>query len=251
MDNTDTSLNLSVETTPKKISIDNISDVVLTHADYITITHLPSNPLKLSYKSASRLVDKRSVDPSRIVPHIAARSITSKVELTRQLKNFEAVGIRNLIIVGGNPTNPRGPYPTDDSVRARARDFTFRNLYCGVYPDTQSVTEVQMHKYSQYSGGVSQICLSPSKLEGFKPSTRIGVPSKATREGLLRYMKICGVGPSLRFPLRNAVGLLRFTNSEGFDTSKFVRSVQPHHEFHVFDFGRIEETVEELVSLDV
>jgi hypothetical protein len=30
-----------------------------------------------------------------------------------------------------------------------------------------------------------------------------------------------------------------------------VKAIQPHYAFHVYDFGRIEKTVEDLLDLDV
>lgn len=251
MGHINTSLNLSVEQTPKKILAGNVSETVVNNVDYITIPHIGDNSLKVTCKSISQLSDAYGVHPSRVIPHIAARSIRSKKELIEAVNNFKDLGIERLLIVGGNSALTRGPYPGADSVRRRAVELYRFKTYCGVYPDTESVSGVYLYKYDHFDGGITQLCLSPSKLESYNVNTRIGIPSKANWDGLYRYMKLCGVGPSLRYPLRNIVGFARFMTFDGFNTTKLVRAVQPHTTFHVYDFGRLEETVEELLALDV
>ena len=242
-------LSLSVEQTPSKIEKRKVSESVVNTVDYITIPHLSDNSLKVTYKAVVKLSDVYGVDPSLVIPHIAARSVMSKAELTRQLNNFVDMGVRELLVVGGNPSRPKGPYSCDDDVRERAREFgnKFR-IYCGVYPDSDSVVNVLMNKYSRFDGGISQLCLSPKKLKQFRPFTRYGIPSKADWDGLYRYMKLCGVAPSIRYPVRNIFGVLQFMTMNGFDTTRLVGNLRPHSNFHIYDFGRIEETVEELVS---
>lgn len=250
-----TNFSLSVEQTPAKINKGDVSEYVLNNADYITIPHLPNNSLKITTKTVIKMSDTHGVDPSRVIPHIAARSVPSKAELTRQLKNLNDLGVRNLIVVGGNPKNPVGPYTKDHEVLERARKiFDPRTkIYCGVYPQDESPSGVYLTKFGRFGfdGGVSQVCLSQSKIELIKLNTRIGVPSKADWNGLWRYMKLCGVGPSIRHPLRNVGGILHYMTMDGFDTTRFVEDLQPHRDFHIYDFGRLEETVEELIALDV
>jgi len=228
MDHTNISLNLSVEQTPKKIQKKNVSEFVVNNVDYITIPHLNQNTLKTAYKSASQLSDVYGVDPSRVIPHIAARSI-----------------------IGGNPSKPQGPYSDAESVRRRVTELHNFRLHCGVYPDTESASGVYLYKYFRFESGFTQLSLSPRKLDMFKINTRIGIPSQADFDGLYRYMKLCGVGPSIRYPLRNIFGFARYMTPNGFNTTKLVKAIQPHTTFHVYDFGRIENTVEDLLDLDV
>jgi methylenetetrahydrofolate reductase (NADPH) len=247
-----TSLSLSVELTPGTINKGNISEFVVNNVDYITIPHFPTNSLKLTTKAVSQLSDVYGVDPSRTIPHIAARSITSKKHLTEVINNLKGMGVKRLLIVGGNPSEPQGPYRDAESVRRHITDIHKEfKLYCGVYPDTETASGVYLYKYELFDGGFTQLSLSPRKLESFKINTRIGVPSQADIGGLYRYMKICGVGPSLRYPMRNIVGFARYMTPNGFNTTKLVKAIQPHHSFHVYDFGRIEKTVEDLLDLDV
>jgi len=248
-----TSLSLSVEQTPRKIQKKNVSEFVVNNVDYITVPHLNQNTLKTSYKSVSQLSDVYGVDPSRVIPHIGARSITSKKDLTESINNFKGLGVEKLLLVGGNPSQPMGPYRDAESVRRRVQEIHHNHfkLYCGVYPDTETASGIYLYKYEHFDGGFTQLSLSPRKLESFKINTRIGIPSQADLDGLYQYMKLCGVGPSLRYPMRNILGFARYMTPNGFNTTKLVQAIQPHSSFHIYDFGRIEKTVEDLLNLDI
>lgn len=249
MEHTSNLMNLSVEQTPKKIQ-KGVSETTLTYSDYITITHLPGSKLKDTVKAAKTLVDRDSVDPARIIPHIGARNITSKSEFTRQSKSLYDAGIRTVLAVGGStPDSASNPFHEDDDLLKQLRGHGFKRVLCGVYPYQYSPSYYGFFKFeSRYNGGISQLCLSPRRLRGY-PQTRIGAPSKADFQNLWGYMKRCGVGPSLRYPLRDAFGILHYMSMDGFATSRFVKAMLPtHNEFHIYDFGRIEETLEELVE---
>jgi len=47
------------------------------------------------------------------------------------------------------------------------------------------------------------------------------------------------------------MGFARYMTPNGFNTTKLVQAIQPHSSFHIYDFGRIEKTVEDLLDLDV
>lgn len=248
--NTLPSLNISVEQTPKKIITDGVSEVVLTYADYITVTHLPKSRLKNTTKAVKALVDRDKVSPTRIIPHIGARNLSSKAELTRQIKNLRSIGVTNVLLVGGSTKDSvECPFHEDDDLLDSVRKQGFKSILCGVYPYKYSPSYYGYFKFDgKYTGGISQVCLSPRKLRRY-PDTRIGVPSKADFSGLYRYMKLCGVGPSLRYPLRDLGGLLHYMTYDGFATTRFVEKMaSTHTDIHLYDFGRIEETVEELTE---
>jgi len=247
MGHTSRSMNVSVEQTPKKIE-KGVSETILNHSDYITITHLPGSKLKDTVKAAQTLVDRDSVDPARIIPHIGARNITSKKEMTRQCKSMVDMGIKSVLALGGSSGHSdSNPFHEDDDLLRPLREHGIQNVLCGVYPYERSPAYYGFFKLdNRYNGGVSQLCLSPRRLRSYS-RTRIGAPSKADIENLYKYMKMCGVGPSLRYPLRDAIGLLYYMSLDGFATTRFVNAMLPTHDkFHIYDFGRIEETLEDL-----
>jgi len=250
MDSTNTLLNLSVEQTPKKVIKSGVSECILTHADYISITHLPGTKLKDTTKAVRTLVDRDGVAPERIIPHIGARNLKTKAELTRQSKELASIGVTSALLIGGSsPDNVNTPFHQDDDLVRPVTKAGINRLYYGVYPHSFSPGYYEHFKNTDdYSGGISQLCLSPRRLRKYA-DIRIGTPSYSDFGGLYRYMKICGVGPSLKYPLRDLPGILHYMTYNGFATTRFVRDLRKtHNKFHLYDFGQIEQTLIDLID---
>jgi len=250
MEATKSLLKISVEQTPKKIKC-GVSEVILSRSNQITITHLPGSRLKDTTAAAKALINKHGAQPSRIVPHIGARNIASKTELTRQINNFEAMGIASVLVIGGSSPSSGGPYSKDDEVLKVLKEKGF-GVGCGVYPYEHGVGYyTNFNKLTRYDFGISQLCLSPKILRPLPDNVWIGAPSRATVSGLWGYMKRVGVGPSVSYPLRDLGGLIRFSSFSGFRTNAFVKAnIRDHNQFHIYDFGGLEETLEGLEDFE-
>lgn len=238
---------ISVEQTPNKIE-KGLSDIVLTHSDQITIPHLPGSRLSVSRKAVDTLVERDDVNPSTIVPHVAARNIQSKVELTKFLNGVYDIGVRNLIVIGGSDrvTSKSVYHSAFDMIDGNDKKINRFNIAIGYDPLYCSTG------FLNYEG-VTQLNLSVSTLAKQELFVRVGVPSMASPDGLWRYIKMCGVGPSIRYPLRNILGLLRYTHpTKGFKTVQFMNDVTAARgrptNFHVYDFGRIDQTLIEITT---
>lgn len=241
---------ISVEQTPNKIE-KGLSDTVLTHSDQITIPHLPGSRLTVSRKAVQTLVERDNVNPTTIVPHVAARNIKNKAELTKFLNEVYDIGVRHLIVVGGsdNVTSKsvyHSAFNMIDSAGKRINRFTIAIGYDPLYRSSG---------FLNYEG-ITQLNLSVSTLAQQELFVRIGVPSMASLSGLWRYIRMCGVGPSIRYPLRNIWGLIRYTHpTKGFKTLQFMEDVTAARSkhgrptnFHIYDFGRIDQTLIEIVD---
>lgn len=250
MANTEYSLKVSVEQTPTKIK-KGVSESIISGADRITITHLPGTRIKDTTSAVKLLISRDKVHPTNIVPHIGARNVNSKGELTRQIHNLADMGVNKVLIVGGSSPHPVGPYLKDDELLRFFKNKGF-TVGCGVYPYEQGPGfYTNSDKLTRYDFGVSQLCLSPRLLRPLPQNVWVGAPSQATLSGLWGYMKKVGVGPSLSYPLRDLLGFVRFSGLSGFRTGSFIKTLYPdHHQYHLYDFGRIEKTVEELISTD-
>lgn len=241
---------ISVEQTPNKIE-KGLSDIVLTHSDQITIPHLPGSQLSVSRKAVDTLVERDGVNPSTIVPHVAARNINSKTELTKFLNGVYDIGVRNLIVIGGSDrvTSKSVYHSAFDMINAAEKRMNRFTIALGYDPLYHSPGFLN-HE------GITQLNLSVSILAQQELFVRIGVPSMASASGLWRYIKMCGVGPSIRYPLRNIWGLLRYTHpTKGFKTLQFMEDVTAARSkqgkptnFHIYDFGRIDQTLIEIVD---
>jgi 5,10-methylenetetrahydrofolate reductase len=115
---------------------------------------------------------------------------------------------------------------------------------CGVYPDRDTFEHVNTKNYATFSQGITQFCLNVKKLNHFKRKTRIGVPSMCASKDLIRYMRLCGVGNSIKTALSNLEGV-QYLSTKGFDTAKFASRLT-NSNLHIYNFGKIESTVDAL-----
>jgi len=217
-----------------------LSRAVLDTADEITITHLPNKTL---YQTLPRIRALREfIDGNKIVPHIAARNLHSDRELIECAEEFSCLGIQKVLVIGGNPKQGRY-YQSAYEVNNILKAWQFTQM-CGVYPDRDTFEHVNTKNYSTFSQGITQFCLNVKKLNHFKRKTRIGVPSMCTSKDLIRYMRLCGVGNSVKTALSNLEGV-QYLSRKGFDTAKFASRLT-NSNLHIYNFGKIESTVDAL-----
>jgi len=217
---------------------------VVDSADEITITHLPNHSL---YKSITTVRQIQETNPNaKIVPHIAARNIHSDRELIETCQQFKREGVETVLVIGGNLKQGRY-YQSVYELCRTIKDLELKQM-CGVYPQQESYEFVKAKKYSSFSGGITQFCLNTKLLNEFHTHTRIGVPSMCCVSDLYRYMKRCGVLTSFKTALSNFKGI-RYANQKGFNTARFVSRIN-NSNFHVYNFGKIQETVTKLRELE-
>jgi len=218
----------------------NLPRSVLDSANEITITHLPGKTLYQTLHRVRKLLE--TIEGSQIVPHIAARNISSDRELIECADEFRNLGIEKVLVVGGNPKQGNY-YQSAYQVNNILKDWRFHQI-CGVYPDRDSFQHVTAKNYSTFSEGITQFCLNTKRLNQFTAKTRIGVPSMCAIKDLYKYMRLCGVGNSIKTAASNLQGI-QYLSTKGFDTAKFV-SCLTNTNLHIYNFGRIESTVASL-----
>jgi len=215
----------------------NLSRSVLDRADEITITHLPGKTLYQTISCILKL--KNTVEGSQIVPHIAARNLCSDRELIECADEFCDLGIKKVLVIGGSLK--RGNYyQSAYQVNRVLKDWQFYQI-CGVYPDRDSFKHVTAKNYSTFSEGITQFCLNTKRLNQFTAKTRIGVPSMCAVKDLYKYMRLCGVGNSIKTAASNMQGV-HYLSANGFNTAKFASRLT-NTNLHIYNFGKIESTV--------
>jgi len=227
---------LSVEQTVSQTLPRSVIDCV----DEITVTHLQNKTL---YETIDTVKQIKEQNPNKnIVPHIAARNLHSKKELVDCCEQFKSLGVATVLVIGGNLRQGRF-YQSAYQLCGTIKEHDLRRL-CGVYPQKETYGDVQRKKYTSFSGGITQFCLSTKLLNQFHANTRIGVPSMCSLSNLLKYMQRCGVIASTKAAATNLSGIA-YLNATGFDTAKFVSNID-NTAFHVYNFGKIEQTVAKL-----
>lgn len=225
-----------------KFSIDSV--------DGIYLTHLPGNSLE-SVANAADQMNQRIGKPLA-VPHCAARNIQSPDELQRFVEMCLQYKLHKILLIGGSV--PSGPvFDSVDDILALNFIPPEIKHEVGVYPQSKHEnfsTVANKLSHPTCRGGITQLCMDTSMLSmlavTYREEIRVGIPSMCSTKGLWRYMKICG-NRSVRYMLDNWRGVF-YLKSGGFDVKKFTKQTG-HDSFHVYDFGRMEKTIETLMSV--
>ena len=230
-------MKISVEKTPNQ----KMSQYAIDTATTISITHLPNKAYFSQVVNAAIDINELAGE-AKAMPHIAARNLGSEAGLHIALDRAKEAGIDKVLIIGGSERKGRAFQGVDEVCRAIARyDF---EMYCGVYPQEESFNHTVLTKYGKFSKGITQLCLNSKLLNKWENKTIAGVPTNCSIEGLLKYMKLCGLTESFKHIIENLVGI-QYINKNGFNTSKFVSRLN-HEQIHLYNFGRLDQTLKSL-----
>ena len=216
---------------------------VVSACNQVTITHLPTHSLTKSIDTVKKINDQAGTQ--KAVPHIAARNLQSEAELLNSCQAFFDEGVNTVLIIGGD-RKFGNYYSSAFEICQVIKGFRFKKI-CGVYPQTESFSYVKNKKYSSFSEGITQFCLKPAILNQFQESTRIGVPSQCSIQQLIKFAKRCGLLQSFKMGLQNIEGI-RYFDYNGFKTKHFVNRLA-NQRIHVYNFGKLENTVASLCGL--
>ena len=229
-------MDISVEKTPKQ----KLTQYVVDTASAVSITHLPGTDLS-KVKDACIALNEQA-GSAKAVAHIAARNLLSENELHENCIAMKKAGVDKVLIIGGSAYEGR-VYQTFYDVKHQINDYGF-TMYCGVFPQSENLNNVEASKYEHFAGGITQLCLNPKLLNSWIKKTRIGVPSNCTLKGLYKYMRICGLTDSLGYVLGNLNGI-KYVSTDGFNTKKFVKDLN-NQPIHVYNFGKLDQTLMQL-----
>ena len=89
--------------------VDGVEKVVLQHVPRalpVTVTSSPRQGMEATLRLTERLVNHGY----RVVPHLAARSISDRAQLIEILARMEAAGVRDVFVVAGDLPRSAGPF---------------------------------------------------------------------------------------------------------------------------------------------
>lgn len=226
-----------------------VSRNVVNNVDGVYITHLPNT------HSLNKVVEEADdinqyAGKNIAVPHCAARNIHTASEFINFIAKCQEKNISKILVVGGS-IQKGNVFQSVDDLLLYNNTFSGFELECGVYPQKESFT--QMHeklKSTKFVGGITQLCMDTRLLNKigikFNENVKIGIPSMCSIKGLWHYLKLCG-NKSPKYMLENWKGCF-YLKADGFDVKKFVSKVN-HTHFHIYNFGKLEKTVETLTEL--
>jgi methylenetetrahydrofolate reductase (NADPH) len=200
-----------IEIIPSAGIVEQVTDLVpLTTA--LTVTCLPHHGIERTMRTAVQL----SVLGYTVIPHLAARSLHDRAELTGILRDCDAAGIREVFVIGGDRKQPAGPYESALPVLEDIAQYSGGLMRAGVagYPEGHPSTgpvdmlDALLAKQHLASHVVTQMCFAPEKIldyaalllrEGVELPVWAGVAGAVPRTKLVSLAAQIGVGSSLKF----------------------------------------------------
>ena len=230
----------------------------------VTVTASPAKGLEATLAMSERLV-ALGYD---VVPHLAARMISGRAELTDIALRLRQAGITTVFVPAGDAEQPAGPYPgalelLDDLV-AIGNPFTEVGItgYPESHPTIHDDVTVQAmwDKRRHATQLVSNLTFDPGVLAAWVRRVRargvttpllVGLPGPVERAKLLSMATKIGVGESTKFLAKNRGMFARIAAPGGYDPLRFLGRAAAVlgdaddmnvHGLHVFTFNQVIET---------
>jgi methylenetetrahydrofolate reductase (NADPH) len=237
----------------------------LPRAGVVAVTCSPHRGLDVTLDLAERL---RQME-RRVVPHFAARTVRSRDHLDEALGRTRAAGIDELFVIGGDGSEPAGPYASAADLLAAIHELGSgpERIGVGAYPDTHphidrgQLMEALLEKQPLASYMVTQLCFEARTIEGWLDEVRragvtlpvwIGIPGVLKRRKLLEISLRVGVGDSARYITKHAGIVARLMRRGDYRPDALLASLsgvvgQRRHGvagFHLNTFNQVRTTEE-------
>ena len=240
-------------------------DTLLEHVPRdrtITVTASPSKGLEPTFELAERLTGHGYA----VVPHVAARMVAGRSELTEIADRLTGKGITSIFVPGGD-AEAVGDYADALSMLEdlKAIGSPFHHVGVTGYPESHptisdDLTVQSMWDKRRYATHlVSNLTFDPGSMRDWLHRLRargvtmpllLGIPGPVDRTKLLGMATKIGVGESTKFLAKNKGVFARLAAPGGFTGETFLQRCAPAlgepgalvEGLHVFTFNQIAET---------
>lgn len=202
----------------------------------------------------------------RTVPHLAARLVEDRRQLSSMIKRLDDAGVTRVFIIGGDG-EPRGDYEDALSLLVDMADVGHPFLEVGVagYPEGhphisgQVLLDALLAKQAHATYIVTQMCFHPESITGWAGEMRaagihlpirVGVPGAVDAAHLVTMAARIGVGESMRYLAKDRGGILRLVRPGRYHPDREIRKIAQLdgdlglEGIHLFTFNQVEATVE-------
>ncbi|HEX6149976.1 methylenetetrahydrofolate reductase [Nocardioides sp.] len=240
-------------------------DALLAHVPRdrtITVTASPSKGLEATFGLAERLAGHGY----EVVPHVAARMVSGRRELSEIADRLTGKGITKIFVPGGD-ADPVGDYPDSLSLLEDLKQLGSPFPHVGVtgYPESHPTisddltVQAMWDKRHYATHVVSNLTFDPGSVRDWVRRLRargitmpllVGMPGPVERTKLLAMATRIGVGESTRFLVKHKGTFARLAAPGGFTGQRFLEQCAPAlaepgslvEGLHVFTFNQIEAT---------
>lgn len=228
----------------------------------ITVTASPGRGLGATLDLTVRLAGHGY----RTVPHLAARMIRDRAELSLIVGELKASGVEDIFVIAGDAREPAGEL--EDSIAllsALPEGHGMKQIGVAGYPESHAFVEDDVtiqamwdkRKIATYI--VSNLCFDVPKVTSWVTRVRrrgvqlpvyIGMAGVTDPIKLLRVSTRIGLADSTRFLLGHSSWIGRLVRPGGYSPSRFVSELSPDVAdprqriagFHIFTFNEIGPT---------
>lgn len=240
-------------------------DKVLAHVPrdlVVTVTASPSKGMEATLDLAERLAG-HGYD---VVPHLAARMVSGRAELTEVVERLRGKGVSRVFVPGGD-AEAVGDYPDALALLEDLKELGSPFSHVGItgYPESHptihdDLTVQSMWDKRRYATHiVSNLTFDPAlvrdwvhrlRARGVTMPLLLGLPGPVERTKLLGMATKIGVGESTRFLAKNKGLFARLAAPGGFTGESFLEKCAPAlgedgalvEGLHVFTFNQVAET---------
>lgn len=263
----------SIEVTPSEVSrAPGVLRAVLPAGSRVYTTFLPGTPFSETLAAAAAVVDQGM----RPVPHLAARSIPNERDLDTMVGSLADVGVTELLIIAGSPTDPPGCI--GDSMQVLRTGTLARHgiRRVGVAGHPEGSVDIgadglaralaEKNAFAREHGCdmylLTQFCFDAQPILEWERTIRaagnelpihVGLPGLSSPVTLLKFGLSCGVGASLKVLRKQSGGVLKLATTPVYHPDHTIvglaRGVlaDPQNKIvgtHFFPFGALERTAQ-------
>lgn len=228
----------------------------------ITVTASPTKGLQQTVATAEQL----AAHGYDVVPHLAARMVSGRGELTELIARLRAAGISSVFVPGGD-AQAVGDYPDALALLADLTELgsPFEQVGVAGYPESHPTIHDDLTVQSMWDKRrhathvVSNLTFDPAvlkdwlhriRLRGITMPLLVGLPGPVDRAKLLGMATKIGVGESTRFLAKQSGLMTRLIAPGGFTGERFLERVAPTLAdpealvagLHVYTFNQVAET---------
>jgi methylenetetrahydrofolate reductase (NADPH) len=229
----------------------------------ITVTASPAKGLEATLALTERL----AASGYDAVPHLAARMISGREELSDIVQRMQQAGVRTVFVPAGDQDPPAGPYVGSfdllEDLKALGNPFTDVGItgYPESHPSIHDDVTIQAmwDKRRHATQVVSNLTFDPALLStwvrrlrarGVQTPVLVGLPGPVERAKLLSMATKIGVGESTKFLAKNRGMFARIAAPGGYDPLRFLGKAaavlgdpaMAVPGLHVFTFNQVAET---------
>lgn len=230
----------------------------------VTVTSSPAKGMGATIDLAVELQTRGF----KTIPHLSARTIADRRELTSILERMSETGLKQAFVVGGDSAE-HGEFFDGLALLTAMEEIGHDIDEVGIpgYPeghhivDETTILKALAQKIPFASYVTSQMCFVPEAItqwvdkiraRGIGLGIHVGIPGVADLTKLIPISLRIGVGPSARFLTKNRGLAGRLVRPGGYSPDQLLLGLAPAladrsvniHGLHIYTFNRVEATEE-------